>query len=92
MMIPSILSLGLIAATTATAIHNDVDPPPPLLRLPLMRKSAAPLVQQFDKRDPFSTPLYNDQGSQYLVSVGIGTPPQNFTVTLDTGRYVNGDT
>ncbi|CDH50446.1 cathepsin e1 [Lichtheimia corymbifera JMRC:FSU:9682] len=84
-MIPSILSLGLIAATTATAIHNDVDPPPPLLRLPLMRKSAAPLVQQFDKRDPFSTPLYNDQGSQYLVSVGIGTPPQNFTVTLDTG-------
>ncbi|KAI7875476.1 acid protease [Lichtheimia hyalospora FSU 10163] len=48
-----------------------------------MRKS--PPSQQFDKRDPFSTGLYNDQGSQYLVAVGIGTPPQNFTVTLDTG-------
>lgn len=83
MMIPSILSLALVtSAVTATAIHNDVDPP--LLRLPLMRKSAP--LHQFNKRDPFSTPLYNDQGSQYLVSVGIGTPPQNFTVTLDTGR------
>ena len=83
MMIPSILSLGVaVTMVTATAIQNDVDPP--LLRLPLMRKSAP--SQQFDKRDPFSTGLYNDQGSQYLVSVGIGTPPQNFTVTLDTGR------
>lgn len=34
----------------------------------------------------YNASLYNDQGSQYLIEVGIGTPPQNFTVTLDTGR------
>ncbi|KAI8967350.1 aspartic peptidase domain-containing protein [Mycotypha africana] len=39
-----------------------------------------------DKRDQqYKAPLYNDQGSQYLIQVGVGTPPQNFAVTLDTG-------
>ncbi|KAI8097871.1 aspartic peptidase domain-containing protein [Gilbertella persicaria] len=38
-----------------------------------------------EKRDAFNASLYNDQGSQYLIQVGIGTPAQNFTVTLDTG-------
>ncbi|KAI8644838.1 aspartic peptidase domain-containing protein [Parasitella parasitica] len=41
--------------------------------------------RNFDKRDPFNAALYNDQGSQYLIEVGIGTPPQHFAVTLDTG-------
>lgn len=40
-----------------------------------------------DKRDGgFSTSLYNDAGSQYIIQVSIGTPAQNFSVTLDTGR------
>jgi hypothetical protein len=38
------------------------------------------------RADPSNAALYNDQGSQYLIEVGIGTPPQNFAVTLDTGR------
>jgi hypothetical protein len=42
--------------------------------------------QNIDKRDPFNAALYNDQGSQYLIEVGIGTPAQTFAVTLDTGR------
>ncbi|KAI8990318.1 aspartic peptidase domain-containing protein [Pilobolus umbonatus] len=33
----------------------------------------------------YRAPLYNDQGSQYLVEVSIGTPGQKFAVTLDTG-------
>ncbi|CAO3587891.1 unnamed protein product [Absidia cylindrospora] len=33
----------------------------------------------------YQASLYNDQGSQYLVSISVGTPPQNFSVTLDTG-------
>ncbi|KAI9486131.1 MAG: aspartic peptidase domain-containing protein [Benjaminiella poitrasii] len=33
----------------------------------------------------YNASLYNDQGSQYLIEVGIGTPPQYFAVTLDTG-------
>lgn len=66
-----------------------------LLRLPLIRTMRSDdilntarwkHVHRFGKRQEYSTKLYNDQGSQYLVQVGIGTPPQNFTVTLDTGR------
>lgn len=45
------------------------------------------LASSLEKRDPFQSSLYNDEGSQYLIQVGIGTPAQNFTVTLDTGRY-----
>ncbi|KAI9272493.1 aspartic peptidase domain-containing protein [Sporodiniella umbellata] len=41
--------------------------------------------RKFDKRDSFTASLYNDQGSQYLVEVNIGTPAQKFVVTLDTG-------
>lgn len=44
--------------------------------------------RQLGKRDPFQAPLYNDQGSQYLIEVGIGSPVQTFAVTLDTGRQV----
>lgn len=66
-----------------------------LLRLPLIRAMRSDdilnaarrkHVHRFEKREELSMKLYNDQGSQYLVQVGIGTPPQNFTVTLDTGR------
>ncbi|KAI9275503.1 aspartic peptidase domain-containing protein, partial [Phascolomyces articulosus] len=67
-----------------------------LLRLPLIRNPYNIDILEaarrkhgriLNKRDDntFTTQLYNDQGSQYLVQVGIGTPPQNFTVTLDTG-------
>lgn len=41
-----------------------------------------------EKRDGHPAKLYNDEGSEYLITVGIGTPPQNFTVALDTGRYI----
>lgn len=29
--------------------------------------------------------LFNDHGSEYLINIGIGTPIQNFTLSLDTG-------
>lgn len=59
-----------------------------LVRLPIKRRPRSGNVDpaSLRKRDPFSGPLYNDQGSQYLVEVGVGTPAQNFTVTFDTGR------
>ncbi|KAI9268595.1 aspartic peptidase domain-containing protein [Helicostylum pulchrum] len=42
--------------------------------------------RQLEKRaDGFEAPLYNDQGSQYLINVDIGSPAQTFAVTLDTG-------
>ncbi|KAI8890248.1 acid protease [Backusella circina FSU 941] len=37
------------------------------------------------KRDTFTSSLLNASGKEYLVEVGVGTPPQMFNVTLDTG-------
>lgn len=33
-----------------------------------------------------SISLYNANSRQYLIEIGVGTPPQLFNVTLDTGR------
>ncbi|KAI8988765.1 aspartic peptidase domain-containing protein [Pilobolus umbonatus] len=38
-----------------------------------------------ERRDSYVAALYNDLGTQYLIDIFIGTPPQNFSVTLDTG-------
>ncbi|KAI7886067.1 acid protease [Lichtheimia hyalospora FSU 10163] len=35
--------------------------------------------------DTSKASLYNDAGSEYLVTVGVGTPAQKFLVALDTG-------
>lgn len=81
--------------TTAATFENGIRTPivrNPRLGNPLeVAKKRYQLIQkrnahQFDKRDPYQAALYNDQGSQYLINVGIGTPNQTFAVTLDTGR------
>jgi hypothetical protein len=56
-----------------------------IVRVPF-KKVARPNGHRLTKRDPFQTTLYNDDGSQYLITVNIGTPAQTFTVALDTGR------
>ena len=61
------------------------------IRLPIRRSSpSTPLDHRHLKRSApprnGAAQLYNDEGSEYLVRVSIGTPPQNFTVALDTGR------
>ncbi|KAI8370631.1 aspartic peptidase domain-containing protein [Radiomyces spectabilis] len=69
-------------------------PGPSTLRVPIMRNPETQedilgmvrrRYQRLTKRQEYTAQLYNDQGSQYLVQIGVGTPPQNFTVTLDTG-------
>ncbi|KAI8052661.1 aspartic peptidase domain-containing protein [Thamnidium elegans] len=42
-------------------------------------------INALRKRAQHYTPLFNDAGSEYLVTIGIGTPIQNFTLSLDTG-------
>jgi hypothetical protein len=81
MIISSSLALFLLSAATAAAPAENKR----LLRVPF-EKVARPNGHRFTKRDPFQTSLYNDNGSQYLINVSIGTPGQNFSVALDTGR------
>ncbi|KAG2218086.1 hypothetical protein INT45_004835 [Circinella minor] len=87
-------ALLLISTITTPFVYGasiSKDTSSSVIRLPL-KKSARNLdvitaqrKRSIEKREPFKTTLYNDGGSQYLVDVGIGTPLQNFTVTLDTG-------
>ena len=88
-------TLTLLASTTLAASTQEKIVRTPIIRNPHLgnpleeaRKKYNLITkrQQLDKRAEHNAPLYNDQGSQYLVQVGIGTPAQNFTVTLDTGR------
>lgn len=68
--------------------HNDS---PKLLRIPIKRKeNLAPTSndKKFGKRANNDVSLYNANGKEYLIEIGIGTPPQFFNVTLDTGRYL----
>ncbi|OBZ82782.1 Mucorpepsin [Choanephora cucurbitarum] len=87
-------TLTLLASTTLAASTQEKIVRTPIIRNPHLgnpleeaRKKYNLITkrQQLDKRAEHNAPLYNDQGSQYLVQVGIGTPAQNFTVTLDTG-------
>ncbi|ORZ21107.1 aspartic peptidase domain-containing protein [Absidia repens] len=88
----------LLLTTTMALLQVDAaaisDSTNSLLRAPILRKSSraeylASSIEKrkrsLDKRDPFQAALYNDDGSQYLIEIGVGTPAQNFTVTLDTG-------
>ncbi|CEI99828.1 hypothetical protein RMCBS344292_13908 [Rhizopus microsporus] len=71
-----------------------------ILRVPIQRRSQPdPIIssqlKKYGKRDSYISTLFNDLGSQYLINVSIGTPGQNFTVTLDTGSadlWVPGNT
>ncbi|CAO3607927.1 unnamed protein product [Cunninghamella echinulata] len=63
-----------------------------IFRLPIIKQSTPfhPQHQQkykHSKRDNkgYKTSLYNDEGTEYLISIFIGTPPQEFKVALDTG-------
>ncbi|KAI9365706.1 aspartic peptidase domain-containing protein [Pilaira anomala] len=64
-----------------------------IIRAPIIRNPrqgnalevARKRYQSMQKRAEYNAPLYNDQGSQYLINVDIGTPSQTFAVTLDTG-------
>jgi hypothetical protein len=53
---------------------------PQIRNIPLRYQSSG-----LNKRDIHSQPLYHEQPLAYLIDVGFGTPPQYFTLTIDTG-------
>lgn len=86
--------LVIVASATFALANEDGIIRAPIIRNPnqgnaleIARKRYQLMQKrQLDKRDEFTAPLYNDQGSQYLINVDIGSPAQTFAVTLDTGR------
>jgi hypothetical protein len=80
-----LLVLSAAAAVVAAPTTDDYTNNKRIVRVPF-EKVARPNGNRLTKRDPFQTSLYNDDGSQYLITVNIGTPPQSFSVALDTGR------
>lgn len=63
-----------------------------ILRIPISRRSSNNNQQQQNRKlkqrgtTTSSASLYNANGKEYLIQVGVGSPPQYFNVTLDTGR------
>jgi hypothetical protein len=84
----------LFVASLALSTTTYAQPQKGIIRVPITRTSRPdPIISAMQKRnegltkrDPFLASLYNDQGSQYLIDISIGTPAQTFAVTLDTGR------
>ncbi|ORX58329.1 acid protease [Hesseltinella vesiculosa] len=53
--------------------------------IPILKKTKPSHGQLVKRSSSYKTLLYNDDGTEYLVSISVGTPPQNFLVALDTG-------
>lgn len=54
------------------------------IRLPLIRKSTPHIRKRAATSSKYA--LYDQDHVEYLTKVNIGTPPQEFLVTVDTGR------
>ncbi|SAM02152.1 hypothetical protein [Absidia glauca] len=91
---------ALTASLYYSPVNADPPGTNTLVRMPITRKPHSMDIldtartrqkQRFQssslqkRESTFQASLYNDQGSQYLVSISVGTPPQQFSVTLDTG-------
>lgn len=54
------------------------------IRLPLIRHT--PHLSKRAGSEAYK--LYNADRTEYLTKIYIGTPPQEFQVSIDTGRYM----
>ncbi|KAI9033598.1 aspartic peptidase domain-containing protein [Phycomyces nitens] len=80
------LALVLLIAIVFTDAIPIGDPSPGIIRLPLTRKTR--LSNGISKRgEPgtFQADIFSVLGALYFVHLDIGTPPQRFSLALDTG-------
>lgn len=71
------LVLLLLGIVSSIAIPNGT------IHLPIFKNERVKINKRSEVHHAM---LYNNDGSEYLVNIGIGTPIQNFSVSLDTGR------
>lgn len=55
------------------------------IRIPIKRANTPVTQNKYNKRAT-TEPLINAGGLEYLIEVGVGSPPQIFNLTMDTGR------
>jgi hypothetical protein len=77
----TLLSVNLINhITNAIPIKTNND----VIKLPLIkRKTSSSLIKRASSS---RYRLYDQEQVEYLIKVNIGTPPQEFLVSIDTGR------
>ncbi|KAJ5722627.1 hypothetical protein N7488_000662 [Penicillium malachiteum] len=79
----SILPLALaLPCANAITLHRRDDPA--VLSLPVTRSDRSHALQKRSSKTA-STSLYNEQNMYYMVNITLGTPPQNLSLSLDTG-------
>lgn len=90
MKLASCFIYSAIVLVLNPAAAKETDSPHQLLRIPIKRKeniAVSAHKHKLGKRANNDISLYNANGKEYLIEIGIGSPPQFFNVTLDTGRY-----
>lgn len=90
MKLASCFIYSAIVLVLNSAAAKETDSPHQLLRIPIKRKeniAVSAHKHKLGKRANNDISLYNANGKEYLIEIGIGSPPQFFNVTLDTGRY-----
>lgn len=93
-MLPLFAVVLAILATTgssSSALDFNAVKGHGVVTIPLMRSSNGHLanlrrsIAGLSKRQNTES-LFNAQGREFEIEIDIGTPPQRFNVTLDTGR------
>ncbi|CAO0801695.1 unnamed protein product [Mucor circinelloides] len=88
MKLASCFIYSAIVLVLNSAAAKETDSPHQLLRIPIKRKeniAVSAHKHKLGKRANNDISLYNANGKEYLIEIGIGSPPQFFNVTLDTG-------
>lgn len=78
MLYQHFVTLFALFIITALCTNNQI------IRVPLKQKR--PSNQLTRRQNTYNSKIHNNGGSLYLISVSVGTPPQTFDLTLDTGR------
>ncbi|CAO3691903.1 unnamed protein product [Rhizopus stolonifer] len=77
MLYQHFITLFALFIITALCTKNQI------IRVPLKQKRLP--NQLIRRQNTYNSKIYNNEGSLYLISVSVGTPPQTFDLALDTG-------